>query len=83
MSYPSDESSLKNRRYVTLILRLGIDQDAEQFDGELVDTIGSHSRRFKNREGLNKAVEAWFKETAQLFGASSEAGTADSKRKYG
>lgn len=62
MSDSVDETSLENRYYCSLILRLTLDQWGRLIQGELVDTTDTLHQRFTNLSGLNEAVVAWFRQ---------------------
>ena len=59
MSYPADDTTLTDRHYVTLILRLTLDRGGRLLQGELVDTTDSRPERFIGVVGLNQAVRDW------------------------
>ena len=59
MPEPADTTSLTDRHYVTLILRLTLDQRGQLLQGELVDTTHTLQKRFLGVVGLNRAVETW------------------------
>ncbi len=59
MPEPADTTSLTDRHYVTLILRLTLDQMGRLMGGELVDTTHTRQKRFVGVTGLNQAVETW------------------------
>lgn len=59
MSQPSHENVLEQRHYVTLILRLSLDQHGRLIQGEMVDTANELQERFMGRAGLTRAVQSW------------------------
>ena len=59
MSSLLPESTLADRRYVTLILRLTLDRGGRLLQGELVDTTDTLQKRFVDVAGLNQAVQDW------------------------
>jgi hypothetical protein len=59
MPEPADTTSLTDRHYVTLILRLTLDQMGRLMGGELVDTTHTLQKRFVGVAGMNRAVESW------------------------
>jgi hypothetical protein len=64
VSLPADDTTLKDREYVTLILRLTLDREGRLIQGELVDTKGTCNEWFVGASGLNQAVAAWLKHQA-------------------
>jgi hypothetical protein len=67
MPSPTDDTSLANRRYVTLILRLALDQKGRVIGGELVDTTNAGPEYFIKTTGLHQAVTAWLRKQRQAF----------------
>lgn len=65
MAQPSQDSSVTDHRYVTLILRLTLDRCGHLIQGELVDTLDTLQQRFRGSSGLNQAVEAWLRRQEQ------------------
>ena len=65
MSLPADDTALKDREYVTLILRLTLDREGRLIQGELADTKGIRNQWFFGASGLNQAVAAWLKQQEQ------------------
>ncbi len=65
MSRPADATSLTDRQYVTLILRLTLDRRGQLIQGELVDTIESRPERFLGADGLIQAVATWLRQQEQ------------------
>jgi hypothetical protein len=61
---PTDDTALKDREYVTLVLRLMLDGEGNLIQGELVDTKGTRNEWFIGASGLNQAVAAWLKHQA-------------------
>jgi hypothetical protein len=64
VALPADDTTLKDREYVTLILRLTLDREGRLIQGELVDTKGTCNEWFVGASGLNQAVAAWLKHQA-------------------
>lgn len=73
MPHPADDSTLANRHYVTLILRLALDQTGRLLQGELVDTTDTSQKRFLGLTGLNQAMEAWLQQQEQSVADNSTA----------
>ncbi len=65
MVQPADESTLADRHYITLILRLTLDQDGQVIQGQLVDTTNALPEPFIGASGLNQAVAAWLRQQEQ------------------
>ena len=53
------DETLADHRYVTLILRLTLDQGGQLVHGELVDTTDTLLGRFSGAAGLNNVVRDW------------------------
>lgn len=53
--------NLANRQYISLIVRLTLDQRGRMVQGELLDTNDTIQKRFNGPSALNRAVEAWLK----------------------
>ena len=64
MSHP-DDTTLVDRHYVTLILRLTLDRGGHLIQGELVDTTNTLQKRFAGAAGLSQAVESWLRHQEQ------------------
>lgn len=62
MQHAADNNALSDRHYVTLILRLTLDQVGDVISGELVDTTNSRPEHFVGITGLHQAMEAWFQQ---------------------
>ena len=62
MSHPPPDSTLADRHYVTLILRLTLDRGGRLIQGELVDTTDTLWKRFTSSSGLSQAVETWLRQ---------------------
>lgn len=65
---PANEDDLKNRYYLSLILRLTMDQWGRLIRGELVDMTNTPQQRFTTLSGLNDAVAVWLKQQEQTDG---------------
>jgi len=65
----TENSSLADRHYVTLILRLTLDRAGRLIQGDLADTADSRQEHFFGAEGLHQAVEAWLQQQQQLGGS--------------
>ncbi len=59
------ESLLADSHYVTLILRLHLDEMGELNQSELVDTVGSLPKRFIDRKGLHQGIDDWLNKFSQ------------------
>jgi hypothetical protein len=53
---------LDEKRYITAILRLLLNESGELVHGELADVEGRPNKRFVGWEGLMAAVRAWARE---------------------
>lgn len=62
MPQAGDNSTLSDRHYVTLILRLTLDRTGDLIQGDLLDTINSLPEHFIGTTGLHQAVEAWLRQ---------------------
>jgi hypothetical protein len=67
MPHPADNITLANRRYVTLILRLTLDQRGRLIGGELVDMTNSGPEHFIRIAGLRQAVTRWLRKQRQAM----------------
>ena len=65
MPHPADDITLADRHYVTLILRLTLDQTGQLLKGELVDMTDTLQKRFLGSTGLHQALEAWLRQQEQ------------------
>ena len=59
MPLPLNENNLAERRNVTVILRLVLDQHGQLIHGELVDVADAPQERFIGWRGMIRAVRAW------------------------
>lgn len=62
MPQAADNSTLSDRHYVTLILRLTLDQTGDLIQGELVDTANTIPEHFIGTTGLYQVVEIWLQQ---------------------
>ena len=62
MPQAADNSTLSDRHYITLILRLTLDQAGDLIQGDLVDTTYGLPEHFIGTMGLHQAVEAWLRQ---------------------
>ena len=62
MPQAADNSTLSDRHYITLILRLTLDQAGDLIQGDLVDTTNGLPEHFIGTTGLYQAVEAWLRQ---------------------
>jgi hypothetical protein len=74
MPHLTDNITLADRHYVTLILRLTLDQTGHLLNGELLDTTDTLQKRFLGLTGLNQALETWLRQQEQLVADDSSAG---------
>lgn len=65
MPDPVNENALENRHYISLVLRLTLDQRGRLIQGELVDMTNTPWHRFTTLADLNQAVEAWLRQQVQ------------------
>ena len=65
MSDSANENVLEHRSYISLVLRLTLDQRGRLMQGELIDMTNTPQQRFTTLAGLNQAVEAWLKQQEQ------------------
>ena len=68
MPHTPENPTLANRHYVTLILRLTLDQAGRLIQGDLADTAGSCQEHFFGSAGLHQAVESWLRRQQQTEG---------------
>jgi hypothetical protein len=59
MPQVTENSTLSDRHYITLILRLTLDQTGTLLQGDLVDTVNTPPEHFTGIIGLYQAVETW------------------------
>ena len=59
------DETLADHRYVTLILRLTLDQGGQLIHGEMVDTTDTLLGRFIGEAGLNNAMRDWLTDCEQ------------------
>ena len=62
MPEPTDTTSMTDRHYVTLVLRLTLDQMGRLLQGELMDTTHTLQKRFLGSTGLHQVVETWLRQ---------------------
>ena len=62
MPQAADNSTLLDRHYVTLILRLTLNQAGDLIQGSLTDTTDGLPEHFIGRAGLYEAVDAWLRQ---------------------
>lgn len=51
---------LADKRYITVVLRLVLDERGQLLHGELIDVEGVLQQRFKGWRGLAQAMRIWF-----------------------
>jgi hypothetical protein len=62
---PPAENHLADRRYVSVVLRLVLDQHGQMIHGELVGDANTPPARFSGWRGLTRAVQVWLTRHAQ------------------
>jgi hypothetical protein len=62
MPQAADNSTLLDRYYVTLILRLTLNQAGNLIQGSLTDTTTGLPEHFIGTTGLHQAVDAWLQQ---------------------
>jgi hypothetical protein len=62
MPQAAHNSALLDRHYITLILRLTLDQAGDLIQGDLLDTTNGLPEHFIGRAGLYQAVDAWLQQ---------------------
>lgn len=70
MSQRMDDRSLLERHYITLVLRLTLDQAGHLLQGSLADTTHMSPAFFIGSAGLHQAVDAWLRQ--QQSGGDAE-----------
>ena len=53
------ENHLADRRYVSVVLRMVLDQHGELIHGELVGDVNTRPTRFSGWRGLTRALQIW------------------------
>ena len=53
------ENHLADRRYVSVVLRLVLDQHGQLIHGEVVGDSTTRPTRFRGWRGLTRALQAW------------------------
>ena len=59
MPQPPTENHLADRRYVSVVLRLVLDQHGQMIHGEVIGDANTHPARFIGWRGLTRAVRVW------------------------
>jgi hypothetical protein len=59
MAHPLSESNLAKQHYVTLIVRLCVDDHGQLIHGEMLDDKSTFQKRFTGGPGLIGAIQAW------------------------
>jgi hypothetical protein len=62
MPQAAHNSALLDRHYITLIVRLTLDQAGDLIQGDLLDTTNGLPEHFIGRAGLYQAVDAWLQQ---------------------
>jgi hypothetical protein len=55
------ENHLADRRYVSVVLRLVLDEHGQMIHGELVGDVNTRPARFSGWRGLTRALQAWIR----------------------
>ena len=58
----TENSTLADRHYVTLILRLTLDRAGRLIQGDLTGTADSRQEHFFGTAGLHQAVDTWLRQ---------------------
>ena len=64
------ENHLADRRYVSVVLRLVLDQHGQMIHGEVVGDVNTRPDRFSGWHGLTPALQAWLTRHEQDDGAA-------------
>jgi hypothetical protein len=59
LSQPPAENHLADRRYVSVVLRLVLNQHGQMIYGEVVGDATTRPARFRGWRGLTRAVQVW------------------------
>lgn len=59
MSQPPAENHLANRRYISVVLRLVLDQHGHMIHGEVIGDANMRPARFSGWRGLTHALQDW------------------------
>ena len=59
------ENHLVDRRYVSVVLRLVLDEHGQMIHGEVVGDADTRPARFSGWRGLTRAMQAWLTRHAQ------------------
>jgi hypothetical protein len=62
MSQRTDDSTLLDRHYITVVLRLTLDQTGHLLQGSLADTTHKPPTFFIGPAGLHQVVDAWLRQ---------------------
>lgn len=62
MPHRADDTTLAERHYVTLIVRLTLDEQGRLIQGALLDTANSLPEHFLGAPGLTQAVTHWLQQ---------------------
>jgi hypothetical protein len=62
MSDLANNDNLKNRYYLSLVVRLTLDQAGRLIHGELLDTTDTLRKRFTTLAEMNETVAVWLKQ---------------------
>ena len=68
MPQAADNSTLLDRHYAILILRLTLNRAGDLIQGSLTDTTAGLPEHFIGTTGLHEAVEAWLRQQQQAEG---------------
>lgn len=59
MPHPPAENHLADRRYVSVVVRLVLDQHGKMIHGEVVGDPNVRPARFSGWRGLTRALQSW------------------------
>jgi hypothetical protein len=62
---PPAENHLTDRHYVSVVLRLVLDQQGQMIHGELVGDANARPTRFSGWRGLTRALQSWLRRQEQ------------------
>jgi hypothetical protein len=62
---PPNENHLADRRYITVVLRLMVDERGRVTHGQLVEVANGRKQRFVGWRGLVRVVRSWLTSQGQ------------------
>ena len=66
MPMPLNGNHLADKRYITVVLRLVVDEHGRVTHGQLIEVSNGHKQRFKGWRGLVWAVRGWLTGQGQV-----------------